>query len=219
MGRRKGQRRSTAEPNKIAAITERAGENSKVSDKPTPPLTEKCTTRPHLEHKRSRFRIVWESFWAFGGPVVAVVGLVQYYWPTVSITTGANLSSRDSFQTQFIVTNTGHTSVYDVSFRCGLIGTKIGIGILTNQGNDLAKIPELLPNHPASRGCFGRSLLAGGPWLKVSADYRWPLIGKVSTETMFFSAKQNDKGENQLVPEALPPKDWMEFFEFRSPEN
>jgi hypothetical protein len=135
------------------------------------------------------------------------------------MTTGANLNSHESFQTQFIVTNTGHTSVYDVSFRCSLVGSRIGIGILDSESNDLAKIPELLPNHPVSRGCFRRSLLAGGPWLKISADYKWPLIGMVATETVFFSAKQNEKGENQLVPEDSPPKNWLELTAAMSPKN
>ena len=219
MGKRKGRRQPVAQPPKILELTKPVEETAKASSTPIPPATGCHTTSPQSEQRRSRLLIGWEKFWAFAGPLVSILSLAQYYWPAISITTGANLRPRDLFQTDFIVTNTGHTSVYDVSFTCGLIGTSVAIGVVTNEGNDLAKIPELLPNHPASRGCFGRSLMAGGPWIKVSADYKWPLIGRVSRETAFFSAKQNDKGENQLVPEAAPPPNWGTFFEFKSPEN
>jgi hypothetical protein len=216
VGKRKGQRRPIATIHKITDPLKSTEALPRVSRPGPGPDCAKATKQTN--DRRSSFRIGWETFWAFVGPIISVFGVAQYYWPSVTITTGVNLSPREIFQTQFIVTNTGHMSVYNVSFRCALVGTSLKVGVVST-GNDLAKIPELLPNHPASRGCFGRSLIENGPWLKVSADYKWPLIGLVSTETAFFSAKATDKGEVQLVPEAAPPSNWMQFFDFRSPEN
>jgi hypothetical protein len=173
---------------------------SKEEQMTLPEVQEKAEER--VEDNRSRFRRSWDTFWAFAGPAAIILSLAQYYWPSVTLTTGINLDPHQLFQTQFVIANTGHTSIHDVTFECAVVSN--AIMVVHEQANHLEKIDILLPGHLASRGCFQKSLIVNGPLLKVTAAYRWTLLGINGYETDFFSAKQNTAGEIQLVPEAAP---------------
>lgn len=125
----------------------------------------------------------------------------MYCIPSVSITSGANLIPEQQFQTQFVVSNTGHLPALDVQFSCALIGNKTMIKVLTASADTLTPIPSL--KGVASRGCFTKSLVAGGPWLKVEARYKWPIFGYQQTSVAYFSVREGSTG-SALVPEEPP---------------
>jgi hypothetical protein len=133
----------------------------------------------------------WKEFWAFAGPLLAIVGAWNYWVPNISIAPGVNLDPRQEFQTQFVISNTGHIPIYDVHFSCDLIGNRLAVAEL-GTGDMLEPIPQLLGT--ASRGCFAKSLVAHGPWLKVTARYRWPLTGKEHSSSGFFSVREGANG-------------------------
>lgn len=149
------------------------------------------------------FASVWKDFWSFAGPIFTVVGLLNYYSPSIAISTGARLDPNQNFLTQFVVTNTGNVPIHDVSFVCELVGDEMTLGELGTQANGLSPIATLIPGEPSSRGCFSRSIGVDGPMLRVTAYYRWPLIGMVASKRAYFSVRRGADGAF-LVPEAAP---------------
>lgn len=158
---------------------------------------------PAGQETKLTFLSVWKDFWSFVGPILTVVGLLNYYWPSISISTGARLDPKQDFQTQFVVTNTGNVPIHDVYFACALVGGSMTVGELLMDEANLAPIATLIPGEPSSRGCFSKSLDINGPMLRVTAYYRWPLIGMVASKRTYFSARRGADGVF-LVPEAAP---------------
>ncbi len=145
----------------------------------------------------------WDAFWRYAGPAITLFSLFQSLSPVISITSGHNLDSSQTFATRFVVTNTGNVSVNDLSFSCILVGNSIRVGILTS-GSELAPI-ETLPRNGgnASRGCFSRSDIDGA-LLKVEVHFSsWILLGFPRTASAYFSAKKGVNGY-ELEPEAQP---------------
>jgi hypothetical protein len=240
LGTRKGGRKTTKADRVRAATLQKLAPNPgqlTIADPPTRikeapdlhipatdavsvPAEPRPTVRPlapaGLSNRETGFFPKWKTFWAFVGPMITVLGLANYYWPSLTITTGVNLGPEELFQTQFLVTNSGHNYLYDITFICDLIGYSATIHELDYDSRNLQPIPVLVPNHPVSRGCFAKSLVENGPWLKVTVEYRWPLIGWHASEIAFFSAK---RGANSfyLVPEAAPTAEPPAMFEMNSP--
>ena len=152
---------------------------------------------------RQSFSNAWRSIWSYLGPLITIVGLWTYWSPSIAITAGAALDPSQLLQTDFLLTNIGHVPVYDVHLRCSLLGQQFYAKLLESSGEILRPVSSLEPNHPVSRGCFTKSLMSGDLSLKVVASYHWPLIGKVSEETAYFSARKGASGF-VLVPEERP---------------
>ena len=145
----------------------------------------------------------WDQFWRFAGPVITLYFLWQNLYPIVSITSGHNLDSSQTFATRFVVTNTGNVEVSDLSFSCILVGNSANIGILTT-GAELTPV-KVIPRNGgnASRGCFSRSDIDGA-LLKVEVHFSsWTLLGFQKTAFQYFSAKKGANG-HELEPEAQP---------------
>ncbi|GJE65758.1 hypothetical protein LNAOJCKE_2971 [Methylorubrum aminovorans] len=170
---------------------------------PTQSPTEALKAPPAEREAKLTFGSVWKDFWSYVGPLITILGLMNYYWPSISIASGVNLDPKQDFQTQFVVTNTGNVPVHGVSFACALVGHRVSIGKLVGGGNTLSPIATLTPGEPASRGCFTKSLSIDGPLLKVTTYYRWPLIGAIASKHAYFSAQRGTDGVF-LVPEAAP---------------
>jgi hypothetical protein len=160
-------------------------------------------TQPERERTKITLGKLWNKFWSFAGPILTLIAAAAYWLPSVTLATGVNLDPKQDFQTQFVVTNSGHLPIYDVTFACSLVGNQGSIGELQVGGNTLAPIPSLKPGEPASRGCFQKSLSINGPILKVDAYYRWPFIGRIATATAYFALRHGANG-TALVPEATP---------------
>lgn len=159
----------------------------------------------------------WKEFWAYAGPVATLVGLWTYWCPSVYISAGVNINPAEQLQTQFIITNNGHVPVYDVKFTCSILPSGLGlyVNLKTSGDNSLQAIKTLEEGQAASRGCFAKSLVAGGPWLKVVANYKWPLIGKPASKTVYFSVRTGPVG-SFLVPEAAPSPEPPTFIQVSS---
>lgn len=147
------------------------------------------------------FTKAWKEAWAYLGPIITVIGLWEYWTPALSIVPGLNLNPSEAFQTQFVVTNTGHTSLYDLSFKCSILGRSLVVEDLST--DPLPYVSELEKLSPVSRGCFGSSLV-DGVLLKVTVRYRWPILNKFDERIAFFSVKHGDAGQKYIVPEAAP---------------
>lgn len=173
--------------------------------KNTPTIHLNNPSQPPLKDKekaKTSLLDAWKNFWAFGGPALSLLGAAAYWWPSVAIATGVNLDPTQDFQTQFVVTNTGHVPVHEVSFVCALVGNRASVGHLST-GPSLSPIETLRPGEPASRGCFTASLSIDGPMLRVDAYYKWPIIGQTVRARAYFAVKKGSAGAF-LVPEAAP---------------
>jgi hypothetical protein len=150
------------------------------------------------------FGTAWKNFWVYAGPLLTLVGLWAYWTPSISLVPGVNLDPSQEFQSQFLVTNTGHVAVNNLTFTCSLMGKKMGVAELNmSAGDTLAPVAILKPGNFASRGCFTKSLVVGGPILKIVAHYRWPLVGNSDSATAYFSVREGSSGVF-LVPEGAP---------------
>lgn len=173
-----------------------------------PPLKYKQKTKTNLLDR-------WKNIWAILGPAMTLLGAGAYWWPSVGLATGINLDPSQDFQTQFVITNTGHVPVHDVSFVCTLVGSQANIGDLQS-GPRPAPISTLKPGEPASRGCFAKSLNIDGPMLRVDAYYRWPIINRIVSTRSYFAVRRGASGKF-LVPEATPSPEPSTLYQIGRP--
>lgn len=149
----------------------------------------------------------WGMFWSFLGPLSALIGVWTFFDPNVSFSTGVNLDPKEQFQTQFVVTETGYLGVRDITFSCSLIGKSAEIQALSTEGHQNLQPIKYLKG-AASRGCFSQSLVEGGPMLKVTAYYTWPLIGYRDSTSAYFSVRTGPAGSFLVLdvkPNPEPP--------------
>jgi hypothetical protein len=60
-----------------------------------------------------------------------LIGFAFLVMPQLSIEPSINLDPAQPLATQFLITNKGHVSVYDVRFACSLGGGNVYIGHMT----------------------------------------------------------------------------------------
>lgn len=113
--------------------------------------------------------------------------------PTISLSAGLNLDSKQQFQTQFVLTNTGHAAVYDVQFSCSLIGPALYAKKIVPDLAMPRPVQVIRSGDSVSRGCFVESLVEG-PMLKVDARFRWPVIRLPGKVTAYFSVRSGPAG-------------------------
>ena len=147
------------------------------------------------------FGPAWKGFWSYAGPLFTLLGLWVYWTPNVAITSGVNLDPLQQLQTQFVVTNIGHVSVYHLAFTCTVIGDNLQIGELKSTYGSLQPMAALRPGDAASRGCFTKSFDVSGTALKVEAHFIWPLINRPDMAIAYFSVRKGASG-TFLVPDA-----------------
>ena len=116
---------------RIALPRPKSNNNSKLVDKgaPAPPKS-----------VRQQVWKVWQVFWAFGGPIIAVNGLWFTMTPSIAIEPSVNIDPAKIYATQILVTNRGHVPVYDVKVDCG-----IGMGGGQTVLNGIMHRPDIRP--------------------------------------------------------------------------
>lgn len=198
-----------------------------VTSRPRPPnAAPKSSARGQNKAKRrspkaspskgEKYFGFWKNFWAFAGPLFTILGLGNYYTPSVTITSGVNLDPKQSLQTQFLVTNSGNVRVHDLIFACTfkalvMPGSTASIGV--DGAKLLTKIDELNPKSTISKGCFTQSNTAEGTVLRVVNWFRWPLINYQDRVEAYFVVRKGSDGfflvpdspPNATSPMALPP--------------
>ena len=151
----------------------------------------------------------WKLFWAFGGPTLSILGAWAYWHPSLSIASGVNLDPSQSFQTQFVVTNTGHSSIYDVTFFCGLRGeVSVMNDLEVSDPETLMPVATLEGGGTVSRGCFTKSKDITGMMLLVQVRYNLPVLGWRRSSIAWFSIRKGTSGNFLVVeptPDPIPP--------------
>ena len=127
------------------------------------------------------------------------------YWiPHLTISLGENLNKAETLQTQFVVTNTGHITIYGIGFWCTAGGLGRPKHIEMNIGKTAPIVDALAPNASVSRGCFVHSETSDGDYLRVTAWFFWPVIRNLDSVTSYFRVRQTSDGF-ALVPDVEPP--------------
>lgn len=170
---------------------------------PKPQATQERTPQREKTGSRLRIRERYRTFWAYAGPIFTLVSAGALWWPSVTITSGANLDPSQDFQTQVLINNNGKSPVYDMSITCDLVGEEAYIGKLQTPERPIPKIPTLRAGEVASRGCLAASKYITGLQLRVHADFTWPIIGRRDRVTSYFSVERGPTG-SVLVPQARP---------------
>jgi hypothetical protein len=171
-------------------------------DVKSPPMPPRATVPSAPAGWRSKWTGMgrwWNKFWGLTGPISIVISLLIYIAPSIAITPGDNLDPSQEFQTQFVVTNKGNFSLYNVHFTCEIDGSAIAIQNLQGSSS-LKRIPHFQSGGLASRGCFAQSRTRTDGRLKVDVYYTWPRFGIERVQPTYFRVESGASG-NFLVPD------------------
>jgi hypothetical protein len=137
----------------------------------------------------------WKEFWAIAGPILTLAGAWFLFSPQISIEPSVNTEPSQPLATQFLITNRGHVTVYDVHFRCGLGGSPAAhIGDLLLSSLTITPVSALPPGASVTRSCALESEDIRVPDINITATYRWPIIGWQSSQTAHFSLRHGTPG-------------------------
>jgi hypothetical protein len=160
---------------------------------------------PSQRSTGSRLWKIWEVFWAFTGPIIAVIALWFEMRPLVTVEPSVNIEPTNLYATQILITNRGHVPVYGVHFGCG-IGAGGGRTVFsgTLRPPDIRPIARLDAGQAITRSCdVGQIDIQGNSRLSFEMSYAWPLIGWLETKRVLFDVKKGAPGYF-LVPDAFP---------------
>ena len=122
----------------------------------------------------------WQLVWAISGPIVSLTGFAFLLWPQVSIEAGVNLDPEEPLATQFVVTNRGRVTIYNVNFYCGFSIPSATVRHLFFANAEIL-VPEpaksIGPGKSVTRACARKSALIVGGQPTITVKYHWPLIG------------------------------------------
>lgn len=136
----------------------------------------------------------WKAFWAFVGPLMASTTFYSFVTPNITIEPSINLDPSQPLATQFLISNRGHFSVFNVRFSCQFNGRSIYIGHLVGGASTLQPVYQLMPSTSVTRSCAIESSDVIIPDIVVVVFYRWPLIGLESSKTAHFSVRKGAPG-------------------------
>ncbi len=171
----------------------------------SPPRAEDKGAPPPAKSTRQHLWKGWQVFWAFAGPIMAVIGFWIAMTPTISIEPGVNIDLSQTYSTQIVVTNRGHVPIYDVTFRCGIGvgGGLLSVEELTTRGQDLRPVRILHSGEAVTKSCAVSSKVGGNNKISFTASFTWPLIGNRDSKQAFFEVKEGP-GSHFLVPSDAP---------------
>jgi hypothetical protein len=136
----------------------------------------------------------WKAFWAFAGPLMASTTFYSFLAPNISIESSVNLDPSQPLATQFLISNRGHLSVFDVRFSCAFNGRSVYIGHFVAGNSTLKPVHQLEPKASVTRGCAIESSDVSIPDVVVTAFYKLPLLGLETSQSAHFSVRKGAPG-------------------------
>jgi hypothetical protein len=177
----------------------------KILDSNKTGIEPKSLHKPHMEKERRPPPLwwVWKEFWAFAGPIISVVGLYFLLRPQITVEPSVNLDPAQTLSTQLLIKNSGHVPVYNIHFGFALGGGSVSLGSMTFGPKTLEPVAALPAGVSVTRELAAESFDVKAPDVILKVSYRWPIIGKETTESFHFSIKRGTAGFF-LVPDLQP---------------
>jgi len=158
----------------------------------------------------------WQSlgqaglYLAIGAPAVAIMAIIWFYSPIVTIQPAAMLNLANVNNAEFAVSNTGRVTVYNLLFQCEII--QENGGRLTTSGNIVhlpsgrvveQSVSTVSPNENITRNCGLGAAVSPRRTVSIiaTAKYTWPLVKWTGYYTRRFSSRQDQRGGIALVPD------------------
>jgi hypothetical protein len=151
---------------------------------------------------------------AIGVSAVVMIGAAWFYTPIINIQPAAALNPLSVIDAEFILSNAGRVTVYNLLFQCEIIPengarfTTSGNMVHLPSGRVVEQpISTLSPNENITRSC-SRGVITSQPLTVIrypasivaTAKYTWPVVKWTGSYTRRFDSRQDQRGGVVLVP-------------------
>jgi hypothetical protein len=151
---------------------------------------------------------------AIGLSAVVMIGAAWFYAPIINIQPAAALNPLSVIDAEFVLSNAGRVTVYNLLFQCEIIPengahfTTSGNMVHLPSGRVVEQpISTLSPNENITRSC-SRGVVTSQPLTVVrypasiiaTAKYTWPVVKWSGSYTRRFDSRQDQRGGIVLVP-------------------
>jgi hypothetical protein len=178
-----------------------------------PQITQKGLLARSLDRVQ-KINAIWKAITGLVAIPIGIWGAWHWLTPNISITPSVIASSVSPLETEYIIKNNGHISLYEVELGCAISTHEVKN--YTTYGNTLdvpglsmsQYIPLLVPGGVASRNCGGYPMTSSPRmtypatiiiWASAKWPWPWPLLSWMEADH-FKSVKDSD-GHIQISPD------------------